>query len=1310
MSSNPIILPANENERLKALKSYEILNSLGEEAFDRITELASLICDTPISLITLLDENRQWFKSKVGIEISETPRNIAFCQYTILQTEAFVVEDALKDDRFKENELVLSSPDIRFYAGFPLTDPSGYNLGTICVIDRKPRRLTKAQMRALYLLANEATQLIVERRQKQELKRFEHLFRYSPDLICITDESGYFTKVNPAMQALLGLNVSQVEENYLFELTHPDDREYVKTELERKQTPDDVLDFTARLRSVDGNYRNIRWIASREQGTQNLFAVGRDLTEDLLKERRMQESEDKLRAFFENSQTLMSTHDLEGRFMSVNTAGSEMTGYTIEELLQLSLFDLVAPTQHQGLRDYLHDVAQNRRVTGQVAIIGKNGQKKIWMFSNSLEQTVDGNGYVIANAVDITERYTMEINLQQTKKMLEETNQVARVGGWQLDLETRKLDWTSVTKEIHGVSADFIPDFETGIDFYKTGESREAITRAVNAAIIDGTPWNLDLQIVDLSGREVWVRTIGKAEQVNGTYKRLFGTFQDIDEKKRIQIEINESRAVLSAFVLHAPAAVAMLDKQMYYVAVSNCWLEDYGLAGTDIIGRSHYEIFPHIGEASRERHSRILNGAVEHNSEDPFLLSSDGATRYAAWEMRPWYQLDGNIGGIMIYTRDVTDIVLQRKELSLAREKAEEASIAKSEFLANMSHEIRTPLNGIIGFTDLALKTDLTDTQQQYLSIVNQSANVLLSTINDILDFSKIEAGKLELDIEQCDLYEICHQTTSIISYQIQQKGVEMLLNLPSGLPRFIWVDSVRLKQILINLLTNAAKFTEYGEIELKVVQINKIGNESTIQFSIRDTGIGIRPEKQAKIFEAFSQEDGSTTKKYGGTGLGLTISNKLLGMMKSKLELISTPHLGSTFLFNLKVRSRDGEAIQWHNLDRIKEVLIVDDNDNNREILAQMLKLKSIGTTQAKSGPEALMFLNKGIRFDLILMDYDMPQMSGLETIREIRKRFSETKEELAIILLSSSSDDESAINDSAALDVNYRLIKPVKPQDLFEAMSQLYQIKPSAAPHSATASILQSMPYPFTIMIAEDNPVNMLLAVTIVKRLLPNANILEANNGIELLKLCEVYMPDLVFMDMQMPEMNGLEATLKLRALEGALRHTPIIALTAGNVKEEKERSLSSGVDDFIVKPVIENTLEAVIKKWLINPIHKTHETSEDNDEPPLNFDRQLLSELVGGDQALMQEVLQLARKHLTHAGLELYIHIQEEDLDAIKSLGHKLYGTAASTALPIVAGIAKALESLEKFDTQHLSVLYDSYQQSVSMAIQEMGERN
>ncbi|SDM85454.1 PAS domain S-box-containing protein [Pedobacter steynii] len=1175
-------LPPKEKERLLALKSYELLDSGAEKEFDRITELASLICESPVSMIALLDKNRQWFKSKVGIQEQETPRELAFCQYTILNPGIFEIEDASKDERFKDSVHVKGEPHIRFYAGYPLVDPGGHALGSLCVLSPSPKVLSTVQKNALSLLADQAMELIVQRRKAAESRFFDNFYQLSNDLICISGLDAFLRRVNPAFKRVLGWSTEYLLSNSLLTFIHPDDLQPCLTALEKLSAGDTTTSFSARCRTFDGDYRTLQWTVTPEPGTKNVFAIGRDVTQENLRIAQVKESEHNLRSFFENSQGLMCTHDLEGQFKAVNTAGAALLGYTTEEFCRMSMFELIPVKHHPHLQTYLKEIKNNRTSSGLMTTLHKNGSHKVWLYNNLVESGSGGNQYVIVNSIDVTGKHRLEQALDRTKKMLEQTNRMAQIGGWDLDVGLNKVTWSEVTKQIYEVEYDFEPELETALHFYKEGEHRDKIRRAMELAMTNGETWDLELMMVSAKGNERWVRSLGHVEFENENCKRIFGTFQDITDKKRAEIALFEEKARLLAFVTHAPAAVAMFDKKLRYIAASNRWIEEYHLEETPILGRSHYEVFPNITQEWKDIHSSCLKGEVIKKDMDIWRPTGWDDDQCLRWEVRPWYQFDGSVGGIMMFTQDITESSRQRGELHKAKEQAEQASLAKSEFLANMSHEIRTPLNGVIGFTDLVLKTVLSPTQEQYLTIVNESANALLGIINDILDFSKIESGKLELDIEKCDLYELSSQAVDINTYQAQSKSLEMLLNVSEDLPRFIWTDEVRLKQVLINLLSNAVKFTENGEIELKIVALEAPSEDHTLfRFQVRDTGIGIKLAKQHQIFEAFSQEDGSTTKKYGGTGLGLTISNQLLGLMGSKLELISSPGNGSTFFFDIKLKAEEGDPLEWTDLSMIKRVLVVDDNENNRIIIEQMLLLRGISSVAVKDGFEAIELLNKGAQFDVILMDYHMPEMDGLETIRQIRKRFNSKSDTQPIVLLFSSSDDDTVVRACDELDINCRLVKPVKMRDMYYALSHLYQVKKTKG--NGPAAQTEGSKKLIHVLIAEDNLINMLLAKTIVRRIAPNAEIHEASNGLECLEYCKSKVPDIILMDVQMPEMNGYEAATYIRE-QLLLKELPIIALTAGNVKGEKEKCILAGMNDFLSKPVLEDEIAQAFRNWL------------------------------------------------------------------------------------------------------------------------------
>lgn len=1302
-------MPAHNNEtkRLKALKSYNILDTANEKDFDRFTQLASLICETPISLISLIDEKRQWIKSKVGIDITETPREVAFCHHTIKNKYLFEIEDASKNNLFKNNPYVTQSPFIKFYAGYPLIDPAGYALGTLCVIDEKTKTLNPTQKKALQLLAEEVVSLIVERRKKETVIYYEQLFEISNDMVCIAGKDGIFKKINPMFTKVLGWDETTLLQTPYFDFIHPNDVEAAHKELYKLTNGINTSNFVLRFKTSTNTYRHLQWACTAEPITGNIFAIARDVSEEKLKEEKLKISENNFRSFFNNSQGLMYTHSLSGKFLTVNQAGAKLLDYTIDEILDLNLFDLVIPEYHRSLKKYLTKIIQFTKVNGLMITKTKTGELKTWMFNNTLAHDIDGKQYVIGNAIDITERYQLEKDLKKTKELLEQTSQIANVGGWELDLQTQELYWSDITKKIHEVPNSYTPQIDTAIYFYKPGKSQTLIQEALNLAINSGIPWDLELQFITHKGNEIWVRALGNVVIKNGKCVKLLGAFQDIDKRKKTELalEISENkykaffnnspvgisidklnggqfvegnnaflkligyteseykaisykaitdkkfsdieakliktleqtgkygpyekeyvhkngsivpvvlngikftddsgeelvystiqdiserknaekilekeRNRLKAFVQNAPAAVAMLDKNMVYIAASDQWKTTYKIpVDKQIVGLNHYSLFTNISDEWKTYHQLALKGQVIKKDEHAWRPVGWDTNMYIRWETRPWYEINGDIGGIILFTQDITEICLQREELKLAIRNAELASSAKSEFLANMSHEIRTPLNGVIGFTDLVLKTQLNETQFQYLSIINQSANSLLGIVNDILDFSKIEAGKIELDIVKCDLNEICSEAIDIVKYQAQSKGLEILLNLPLSKKQIVWVDAVRLKQIFINLLSNAVKFTNKGEVEFKITVLQKTETHKTFRCEVRDTGIGISIENQTKIFEPFLQEDSSTTKNYGGTGLGLSISNRLLEFMNTKLELISEPGIGSNFYFDVTLRTEEyeQEQEQWAVLENIKNVLVVDDNQNNRLIVKSMLALKKIKATEAVNGLEALEIIaHHQVKFDVILMDYHMPFMDGLETIKKIRDNFYPSAEEQPIVLLYSSSDDGKIIKACKVLKVSHRLVKPIKISELFNAL-KLQNIKTITKPPTDTAAPFNKM----VALIVEDNLINAFLAKSIIKKIAPQATIIETVNGLEAVEFCKHNVPDIILMDIQMPIMNGYEATKLIR--ENANNaHTPIIALTAGNVISEKEKSLNAGMNDFIAKPIVESDIITLFNKW-------------------------------------------------------------------------------------------------------------------------------
>jgi len=783
---------------------------------------------------------------------------------------------------------------------------------------------------------------------------------------------------------------------------------------------------------------------------------------------------------------------------------------------------------------------------------------------------------------DLIRRGKLEKDLFYTKEMLEETSSVAQVGGWEVNMKTGKFFWSQSTREIHKIKNNLEPTFENALGFYK-GKSGERIKYLFNRAIQQGIAFDEELQLLRDDGVTIWVRVKGIPEFEGKICKRVFGIIQDIDAFKKMFLEVTRKEAIMQSFAIDVPVPLAMFDKDLNYVAVSSRWREEFSMNNVDLIGNNLFTISPNIPEERKEIYENALLGKTYINGD--FKLKVEGKEEIQHYDLKvgPWYLTKDEVGGVIISVQNITNAVKINEELKNAKETADIASKAKSEFLANMSHEIRTPLNGVIGFSDLLLRTPLNETQMQYLNYINESGENLLSIINDILDFSKIESGKMELLIEKSDVYDMLSQVINVIIYQSQKKNIELLLNIEPGLPKILFIDEARLKQILINLLGNAVKFTEKGEIELKVEKLRMDDTTIALRFSVRDTGIGIPVEKQKYIFNAFTQENSSISKRYGGTGLGLTISNNILGYMGSHLSLSSAKERGSVFFFDIEIPY---EIPQLREEDEItiKTALVVDDNETNRIILEHMLTYKNIKSTLASNGMEALEILLKGERFDVILMDYHMPIMSGLETIDKIKGLFNQRKEISPFIILSSSSEELGILNSIRKKENVHLLLKPIKSHDLYKTLKKADQSNAVEISKDRSEKTSHLFASELEVLLVDDNLVNMVLNNRIMKSLAPNIHLTEAVNGLQALEECRKKQFSLIMMDVQMPVMSGIEATRNIRMLSG-YEHIPIIGVTAGNVLGEKEKCLEAGMNDFLPKPIRQAELLEVLKKYIV-----------------------------------------------------------------------------------------------------------------------------
>ncbi|HZJ80781.1 MAG TPA: response regulator [Dysgonamonadaceae bacterium] len=804
---------------------------------------------------------------------------------------------------------------------------------------------------------------------------------------------------------------------------------------------------------------------------------------------------------------------------------------------------------------------------------------------------------------------------------------------------------------------------------------------------------NYTLPSVTKEGDIKWIEWTSTPEE---STELIYFIGRDITEIEEKSILLKKSEARFRTFFENSQIALFIHDMQLNIISANKHAAAIIGDSPEGFVGQNLAGFLPRNRKTFLEEYIISLKEKGVANNTT-YVVEEDGKEK--VWLYNAVVEeMDIGDPHVLVNAVDVTECHKIEADLKVATKKAEAANRAKSEFIANMSHEIRTPLNGIIGFTDLMMKTELDNTQEQYLKIINQSGSTLLNIVDQILDFSKIESQKITLLEEKIDLQSLAADAFTMVSFASEKKGLEMLLDFQDNLPRFIWVDEIRLKQVLVNLLSNAVKFTEKGEVKLIINLKEKLSdNKLILSFFVCDTGVGIHPDKLDEIFKAFTQEDGSITKKYGGTGLGLTISNKLLELMDSKLEVKSELGKGSCFSFDLKLKA-EKDKFNDELLKGIKRVLVVDDNDSNRQILKRMLELKNIEVDEADSGLAALLMLQKNAEYDVIIMDYHMPVMDGIETIRKIKGDILKTDklEDQPIVMLYSSSDSEKLQAECDNLEIQSRLVKPIKMQEMYEVLAELKneKLKKSRIEKTPTVENKENLlkEESFTILVAEDNEVNMHLAKILIQQLIPKSTIIEARDGEEAVKFFFETKPDLVLMDIQMPNMNGYEATQEIRLKEKGIS-TPIVALTAGNMSGEKEKCLKAGMDDFMAKPIVKKDLAKLFEKWLKtnNGLEREKNNGRDDIE---HLNKTWFHQYATDDTEFRAQFIKLALSEIEKSAEELQKGVLESDLAALKAAGHKLKGTSLAVGLTELSKQAVAFELLDEFEDEYVNNLFES----------------
>ena len=1206
MKSAPI--PREEDQRKAALDALEVLDTAAEQEFDDLAVAASLVCGVPISLLSLVDTHRQWFKANVGLNsVTETPRDVAFCAHAIHSDAVFEVPDARLDERFADNPLVTSDPQIRFYAGVPIRLRDGARVGTLWVIDRVPRELTSTQKDVLARLASAAARALETRKAERDLlaerQRLNDILNGTAAGTWTTNLVTGQANVNARWAEIFGETldgISPITLQTWYDRLHPADVAVAESAMNAHfagHTPRYECEFRMR-------HKTAGWVWIFASGVlRSRTADGKpewfsgthlDITGRKSAEEQFKLSESRYRQMYEATPALLYSIDPNGLILNVSNKFAERLGVTRAALIGQHLATLMTPAAARFAREEGLPAFMQRGSAEKVPYqyLTRNGEVVDVLVSAILERDSEGNPLrSLSVAEDVTERLRAEALVREERERLSSIVKGTHAGTWEDDLVTGERWINDIYAHMLGYTREEATERVRGsfLNMVHPEDQRQVAT--LWDAHLRGvtTDFEAEFRMRHKDGSWPWVLSRGMVSKrdADGRAMRISGIQLDISVRHAATEAAKQANRDLQNTLDAIPFLIAYWDKHLINRFANAAYINFFGVK-PDALKSQH--ISQLLGGEIYAKNLPYIDAALrgEEQNFEREIPSPDGlSVKHSVARYLPDV-VNGEVQGFYVFVYDVSDIKQAQQQLielnaSLQQRtrEAESASASKAQFLANMSHEIRTPMNAILGLLTLLNSTALTPQQRDYTSKTQGAAQSLLGLLNDILDFSKVEAGKMSVESEPFKLEKILRNLSVVLSANVGNKDVDVLFDIDPAVPTVLRGDGMRLQQVLINLAGNAVKFTHHGNVVLSVKKLAEAAQSVTLEFSVQDTGIGIAPEHLSHIFDGFSQAEGSTTRRFGGTGLGLAISKRLVQLMNGDIQVVSQLGEGSVFSFVLELPVPQPPTAARPVAAPVPSarVLWIENEPVSGTLTLRNLQAWGWSVSLATTGGQAMELLKEQAvagaaepPFSVLFLAANLPDMDVWDLARKIRNHGQAMGAAPPVLLLVTSHGQRlmAERNNEFAKLFNSYVVKPYSVPMLSDVIAEAQKAVAPAraavvAPPREEVKPLKGM----RILVVDDNRINQQVADELLRA--QGALVTLAENGQVGVETVAATKPqfDVVLMDIQMPVLDGYGATRKIRNDLG-LTELPIIAMTANAMATDREVCLAAGMNEHIGKP--------------------------------------------------------------------------------------------------------------------------------------------